>query len=976
MINRLQLRGISRKPSDRMTADGGCEESLNVHLDNNEIAPDVSPSYAVDTGSRSVVYLHKTNDYSNYIYTTHNGKADFVVGFLAGSPSGTAKTILTRDGADELQSITSIGNMLVMSFLDDMAYALFKDGEYTLLGHDIPFPDIKVRAVKSSVLPLVRTLTGADYPTNALVKGLNEEFWNGKSNVAGDVEGISHAGQIIRDARMAAEAYAKSQGKYMSPVMFRYSLVLYDGQTEILSDPYYITGTQHQKVFSGKMTSVMDESEPYLRLDMNFGNVFSLRVTDIDQEVMNVLKSNWSDLVTGIRFYLSEDIMPEGVDTDTGAYLSNRQVAGTTVTANFEVWQDAPSSAQIGKNSLFFEIKRESIESMLSMKTFDLPYMRNDERMLQNNPNYNTYNPRHIIRAKDVITYNSRLVATNFSTLYSTGPGSFPGVATELDGRSNVKVFVLKAYYYIKDGTDDIIVSSNLGQNSSGNFALSYFTYPSRNCYKVVLEVIHNSTKEWFSIPMSPHMMADEAYYYNPTYLVLDDLMGAARAGTIPGISYLGTTNPGIKVNNGTKVVSNAVMTSRTNNMFVWSQTIQFSSDVLGIAAAVQALSTGQFGQFPLYAFTKEGVWALGIEPGAASLKTDPGEIVSTTPVSRESCISKQSIVSLDQTVLFVSPKGVMQLSGSQMSNLSPDMVGGSFVVNYDLKGILSGSDAAPLESAYMDTTPFRTFVAQATPVYDYVGQRVLFFARGYSYAYVLMLASGTWHKTYTGDQFIGRINSYPDALVNFGVDDKRLWVNGYTGSYNLETEADRLLTDVSNAIDTATLSDITSLGGWIMDSTKEIDFLLGNYGFIPISLSEEYAGAIISALSDLGLEIGYRDHYKLKDYTTDPAYDGQEDIAGLVISRPFDLDNPDVLKSIRHIRIRGNYAPTDSNRKGRVRYVLMGSQDGIHFSRVTSLHGKAWKMYRLIIISKLKPNERISWVDVDFATRFTGRIR
>ena len=114
MINRLQLRGISRKPSDRMTADGGCEESLNVHLDNNEIAPDVSPSFVVDTGSKSVVYLHKTNDYSNYIYTTHNGEADFVVGFLADSPSGTAKTILTRDGADELQAITSIGNMVGM----------------------------------------------------------------------------------------------------------------------------------------------------------------------------------------------------------------------------------------------------------------------------------------------------------------------------------------------------------------------------------------------------------------------------------------------------------------------------------------------------------------------------------------------------------------------------------------------------------------------------------------------------------------------------------------------------------------------------------------------------------------------------------------------------------------------------------------------------------------------------------------------
>ena len=43
MIKQLQLRGISRTPSDRASADGGCAESLNVHLDINETAPTLPP---------------------------------------------------------------------------------------------------------------------------------------------------------------------------------------------------------------------------------------------------------------------------------------------------------------------------------------------------------------------------------------------------------------------------------------------------------------------------------------------------------------------------------------------------------------------------------------------------------------------------------------------------------------------------------------------------------------------------------------------------------------------------------------------------------------------------------------------------------------------------------------------------------------------------------------------------------------------
>ena len=42
-IKRIQLRGISRAPSDRLTEDGGVAESLNIQIDNTEAAPIVQP---------------------------------------------------------------------------------------------------------------------------------------------------------------------------------------------------------------------------------------------------------------------------------------------------------------------------------------------------------------------------------------------------------------------------------------------------------------------------------------------------------------------------------------------------------------------------------------------------------------------------------------------------------------------------------------------------------------------------------------------------------------------------------------------------------------------------------------------------------------------------------------------------------------------------------------------------------------------
>ena len=98
MIKQLQLRGISRTPSDRASADGGCAESLNVHLDQGETAPTMPPDMTEKAGEIygqaeykcKIVFIHKMLGVTNYIgVMTVSG----VKQFLAYGSSLGAKTV-------------------------------------------------------------------------------------------------------------------------------------------------------------------------------------------------------------------------------------------------------------------------------------------------------------------------------------------------------------------------------------------------------------------------------------------------------------------------------------------------------------------------------------------------------------------------------------------------------------------------------------------------------------------------------------------------------------------------------------------------------------------------------------------------------------------------------------------------------------------------------------------------------------------
>lgn len=114
---------------------------------------------------------------------------------------------------------------------------------------------------------------------------------------------------------------------------------------------------------------------------------------------------------------------------------------------------------------------------------------------------------------------------------------------------------------------------------------------------------------------------------------------------------------------------------------------------------------------------------------------------------------------------------------------------------------------------------------------------------------------------------------------------------------------------------------------------------------------------------------------YRLFDYSVVPtsselSSDTIAPRAGVIITRTMDFEEPDVRKVLRDIRIRGKY------NKGDVRYIPYGSMDGLNWKRLTSLRGGSFKLFRLLILTHLSPTERISWVDIDYETRFTDKLR
>lgn len=232
----------------------------------------------------------------------------------------------------------------------------------------------------------------------------------------------------------------------------------------------------------------------------------------------------------------------------------------------------------------------------------------------------------------------------------------------------------------------------------------------------------------------------------------------------------------------------NGVYISEAANPFKFSATNTLSvgsGTLLGIVPAVEALSQGQFGEYPMYALTSEGVWSLR--------PNEQGVYVTVRPVSRDVCNNPGSITQIDHSVVFTTEQGLMMLHGNTTDCLS-DILDTTYAPSPlslpKLKDVLLKQG---VKESDIPSVPFRTFLSGALLMYDYSGKRIIVYnpekaSDGtplYSYAYVYFIKGRRWGVM--PSVITASANTYPDAvaqdkdgnILNLSLPD---YLNGYKG--------------------------------------------------------------------------------------------------------------------------------------------------------------------------------------------------
>ncbi|GHT42162.1 hypothetical protein AGMMS49965_13140 [Bacteroidia bacterium] len=346
-------------------------------------------------------------------------------------------------------------------------------------------------------------------------------------------------------------------------------------------------------------------------------------------------------------------------------------------------------------------------------------------------------------------------------------PGGFP----------NMSVAIVKTYLKVSDSISIVIKddSSSLTNSfaSGGLNNLSpLITFPDSRAYK--MEFINkNSSVGYYvcaTVNLKPHpLLPNTAYAFDRLDRITYNLQGIY-------FNYLTEQNP-------TEQTQNELTVSNVNNPFVSSDANHYTvgaGKILGLAANTQAITTGQFGQYPLLAFCSDGLYALGQGGGEV-------DYAFVRPLTRDVVTNPDTITPIDDAIVFATVRGLMMTNGQEVLELSRAVEGKPFDFlrvptmennNFDYIDIMLEAFSHPSLSGTADEPPkmMGTDVIDGVNFLDYLkapGTNIGFVYNehreliisnpNYAYSYVYSFNSQQFYKiSAVYRQFIG---DYPRLL-------------------------------------------------------------------------------------------------------------------------------------------------------------------------------------------------------------------
>lgn len=691
------IGGINRNVDDGISTDGLSAELINMRVKNGSLEP-VGTSILLQQFARKPVYVHKNAGYEHYI--CYNGNTlSYDYKREDGEFIAIGRTICQ---VPDLVRVEAIGNILIIVTGSDIQYAIYKNNVYSHIGSKPALPVLKF----TKKYNIVKKKSIGSFPIRS------------SANPEGPSYNTVCSGEFYQ-----FKSEAEDKGEFCETIFLRYGLRLVDGSLILHSPVYAIHDARNQIRLraDGANMSVM----------LFFGSYgISYSVDDPKQIGL------WSDLISSIDIFICSrnqynyEEFPWRTSSEQNIPIDENVYMVDNISSLFDTVDN------------FYFVQSLSVNDVSSRKSGDisipkeiLKNLEQQERMPIDDFSH------HTVTAQTSYAYNGRLHIANTRTFLFEGFDMryYQGINSNNLDDDNYTYTSSSVYTTMNTEQGREVVRSSV-QSFTGRLLSPVIAFPD---YRAS-ELYFSNSSTGKRIQLKKHPFLNLAYYQDPALAGIEvsgDSVSIAPTAKVPIIE------------------SNKIKVSGLNSplSFPVAQTYTVSNgDILGICAATSALSTGQFGQFPLYVFCTDGIYAL--EVGGANVVYS-----RAIPVSRDVCANPNSITSTDNAILFITESSLVMLQGSQAINLSSDIEGylPTFLASSPIVGKIA--DIVGYDRL-ISSTEFLNYIKNARIGYNYNDKEIIVSNKDYSYSYVFNLISKGWHKV--SDSVDSFLNSYPECFA------------------------------------------------------------------------------------------------------------------------------------------------------------------------------------------------------------------
>ena len=821
MIKDIKYNGYTAQPSDYESLDGDLSASLNLINEDGTVKPLCSPHEELTVyPGHEVLLIHSVPGQENLIILTGDRQGYFGLSWIQRdrqlTSTGGASPINTKSQLRQLLAISIVGNTLAVATSAGVIYILWKDDNYKYLGNRPPFLPISFGAYKVSDARKASSTSYSNVPLWTYCHYSGRYSGGNMPHVSKNSEDDAFWASVSNQALglLLSEVSDKvtSKGYLYQPFFIRYAFRLYDGSYSWHSAPILMLVTTHRPVINISCSAIGEERSMSITCQM------ALPYFAISYQLFGELDmlKEWSDIITGVDIFISSPIYTYSQDKAIGLPIPRYEIysripawgggrndhfvnsgSSSSSSSTSEVktskvlighYADSTGSSaidgayidhyiepsvagmkdlvcalpvndafndKIQHESLFYRVASLDLEELKNMtKMANLPLLKTDLtniNTLETLPD--EYNSHAVILPGSLHTYNQRLVMSDISIMppkpyplcsmaQAATHTSIPDEGITVDAVERIRVFTrINGKKCVSEYTQPIPQKiTDPGFYPLDECFPRYIYHPDPSAYKME---ITSPEGKFYSLPLKRHPYLSGTYWFGGLSEEPSDIFDDK--------DYTTATSA---------IVGNKIYISEINNPFVFPVenivTIGCGR-IFRLCSAAKALSQGQFGQFPLYAFTDDGIWALEISA--------TGVISARQPITRDVCINPDGITQIDSAVLFPTDRGIMLISGSNAVCVS-DTINNE--APFDISALPHLADLhARLGHTPCSCLPvqsFTEFLAGCNMVYDYPHQRLVVYNRNYTYAYIFSLKTKLWGMMYSTISY--NINSYPEALA------------------------------------------------------------------------------------------------------------------------------------------------------------------------------------------------------------------